>query len=62
MTASKHQPHLLVLGGGPAGYAAAFHAADLGLRVTLVDLEPNPGGVSGLHSVKGAVTCSLGSA
>ena len=44
MTASKHQPHLLVLGGGPAGYAAAFHAADLGLRVTLVDLEPNPGG------------------
>lgn len=37
--------HLLVLGGGPAGYAGAFHAADLGLKVTLVDMEPNPGGV-----------------
>jgi len=36
---------LLVLGGGPAGYAGAFHAADLGLDVTLVDREPNPGGV-----------------
>ncbi|MHC4871417.1 MAG: dihydrolipoyl dehydrogenase [Planctomycetota bacterium] len=36
---------LLVLGGGPAGYAGAFHAADLGMQVTLVDLEPDPGGV-----------------
>ena len=34
-----------VIGGGPGGYAAAFMAADLGLRVALVDLEPNPGGV-----------------
>lgn len=34
-----------VVGGGPGGYPAAFHAADLGLRVTLVDTEPNPGGV-----------------
>ncbi|MDA1307793.1 MAG: dihydrolipoyl dehydrogenase, partial [Acidobacteria bacterium] len=25
--------------------AAAFHAADLGMQVTLVDMEPNPGGV-----------------
>ncbi|MCF7837624.1 MAG: dihydrolipoyl dehydrogenase [Candidatus Marinimicrobia bacterium] len=36
---------LLVIGAGPGGYPAAFHAADLGLRVTLVDPEPNPGGV-----------------
>ena len=36
---------LVVVGGGPGGYAAAFRAADLGLAVTLVDLEPNPGGV-----------------
>ncbi len=36
---------LLVLGAGPGGYAAAFLAADLGLQVTLVDPEPNPGGV-----------------
>src|SRR5882724_4541990 len=34
-----------VIGGGPGGYAAAFMAADLGLQVTLIDLEPNPGGV-----------------
>ncbi len=36
--------HLAVLGAGPAGYAAAFRAADLGLEVTLIDLDPNPGG------------------
>ncbi len=36
---------LAVVGGGPGGYAAAFLAADLGLDVTLIDLEPNPGGV-----------------
>jgi dihydrolipoamide dehydrogenase len=36
---------LVVIGGGPGGYAAAFHAADLGIETTLVDLEANPGGV-----------------
>ncbi len=36
---------LVVIGAGPGGYAAAFHAADLGMQVTLVDTEPNPGGV-----------------
>jgi dihydrolipoamide dehydrogenase len=36
---------LVVVGAGPGGYAAAFYAADLGLSVTLVDTEPNPGGV-----------------
>jgi dihydrolipoyl dehydrogenase len=35
---------VLVIGGGPAGYGAAFRAADLGLEVTLVDLDKNPGG------------------
>ncbi|MFW5856327.1 MAG: FAD-dependent oxidoreductase, partial [Planctomycetota bacterium] len=45
MTKEKESPRLLVLGGGPGGYAGAFHAADLGLDVTLVDREPNPGGV-----------------
>ena len=33
-----------VVGGGPGGYAAAFMAADLGLDVTIVELDPNPGG------------------
>ena len=37
--------HLAVIGGGPGGYAAAFLAADLGLEVTLIDPEINPGGV-----------------
>jgi dihydrolipoamide dehydrogenase len=36
---------LVVIGGGPGGYAAAFYAADLGMQVTLVDREANPGGV-----------------
>ena len=34
-----------VVGGGPGGYAAAFLAADLGMKVTLIDPETNPGGV-----------------
>src|SRR6202050_772134 len=36
---------IAVVGGGPGGYAAAFLAADLGLQVTLIDPEANPGGV-----------------
>lgn len=36
---------LVVLGGGPGGYAAAFMAADLGMEVTLINREVNPGGV-----------------
>jgi len=34
-----------IVGGGPGGYAAAFLAADLGLKVTMIDPEVNPGGV-----------------
>jgi dihydrolipoamide dehydrogenase len=37
--------NLTVIGAGPGGYAAAFLAADLGMNVTLVDVEENPGGV-----------------
>jgi dihydrolipoamide dehydrogenase len=36
---------IAVIGGGPGGYAAAFLAADLGMSVTLIDPEINPGGV-----------------
>jgi dihydrolipoamide dehydrogenase len=36
---------VLVIGGGPAGYPAAFYALDLGMSVTMVDDERNPGGV-----------------
>src|ERR1700724_4698000 len=37
--------NIAVVGGGPGGYAAAFLAADLGMRFTLIDPEVNPGGV-----------------
>ncbi len=36
---------LLVLGAGPGGYTAAFRAADLGLKVTLVERWQELGGV-----------------
>ena len=36
---------LMVLGGGPGGYSAAFRAADLGLKVVLVERYATIGGV-----------------
>ncbi len=36
---------LLVLGGGPGGYSAAFRAADLGMKVVLVERYATLGGV-----------------
>jgi dihydrolipoamide dehydrogenase len=36
---------VLVLGAGPGGYAAAFRAADLGLKTVLVERYPTLGGV-----------------
>jgi dihydrolipoamide dehydrogenase len=36
---------ILVLGAGPGGYAAAFHAADKGKKVTLVEQNPRLGGI-----------------
>ncbi len=38
-----HVP-LVVLGGGPGGYAAAFLAADLGMEVAIVDRDERLGG------------------
>jgi dihydrolipoamide dehydrogenase len=35
---------VVVLGGGPGGYAAAFLAADLGLETTIVEADPRLGG------------------
>lgn len=43
--ASLHVADVLVLGGGPGGYTAAFRAADLGKSVVLVDRAPELGGV-----------------
>lgn len=36
---------VVVIGGGPGGYAAAFLAAGEGLSTTLIDLDSTPGGV-----------------
>ncbi|MBE2279740.1 MAG: dihydrolipoyl dehydrogenase [Ignavibacteriaceae bacterium] len=40
-----NKTQLVVIGAGPGGYAAAFAAADLGMNVTAIDLDKNPGGV-----------------
>ena len=42
---ADHDCDLLVLGGGPGGYSAAFRAADLGLKVVLVERYASLGGV-----------------
>jgi len=39
------QADLVVLGAGPGGYTAAFRAADLGMKVTLIERWPTLGGV-----------------
>jgi len=43
--AATRTAQLLVLGAGPGGYTAAFRAADLGLKVTLVERWSTLGGV-----------------
>jgi dihydrolipoamide dehydrogenase len=43
--AAGKQYDVVVLGAGPGGYTAAFRAADLGLRVALVERWPTLGGV-----------------
>ena len=42
---SNLHAQVLVLGAGPGGYTAAFRAADLGLKVILVERYPSLGGV-----------------
>ncbi|MFQ6603931.1 MAG: dihydrolipoyl dehydrogenase [Fidelibacterota bacterium] len=45
MTNHEAKTDIVVIGAGPGGYAAAFRAADLGRKVTLVDKNPELGGV-----------------
>src|SRR5262245_52798946 len=40
----ERETQVVVIGGGPGGYAAAFRAADLGCEVTLIDSAPALGG------------------
>lgn len=42
---AEQHSQLVVLGGGPGGYPAAFAAADHGMKVVLVDEGQKPGGV-----------------
>ena len=41
----KIEAEVVVIGGGPGGYAAAFRAADLGKQVVLIDSRDHLGGV-----------------
>lgn len=41
--------HVVVIGAGPGGYAAAFYASDLGYKVTLINKETRMGGVCTLR-------------
>jgi dihydrolipoamide dehydrogenase len=41
---SESRYDVAVIGAGPGGYAAAFHAADLGLRTVLIDQDAQLGG------------------
>lgn len=41
---SESRYDVAVIGAGPGGYAAAFHAADLGLRTVLIDQNSQLGG------------------
>jgi dihydrolipoamide dehydrogenase len=43
--AEVKETDLVVLGAGPGGYAAAFLAADKGMKVTLIDPRERIGGV-----------------
>ncbi|WP_026227837.1 dihydrolipoyl dehydrogenase [Hoeflea sp. 108] len=47
LPATRREPDcdVVVIGGGPGGYSAAFRAADLGQHVILVEREPTLGGV-----------------
>ena len=42
---SEIKTQLVVLGGGPGGYSAAFRAADLGIETVIVDSRDTHGGV-----------------
>lgn len=45
MNNDSRKTELVVIGAGPGGYAAAFAAADRGIKTIIVDADPQPGGV-----------------
>ncbi len=42
---NTEKTQIAIIGAGPGGYQAAFHCADLGMKVTLIDKGETPGGV-----------------
>lgn len=44
MSNTEVHSQIVVLGGGPGGYAAAFLAADEGMQVTIIEADPRLGG------------------
>jgi dihydrolipoamide dehydrogenase len=42
---AEHDAQLVVIGGGPGGYTAAFRAADLGVKTVLIERYERLGGV-----------------
>jgi dihydrolipoamide dehydrogenase len=44
MSKNARTTDLLVIGGGPGGYAAAFRGSDLGMNVTLIESDTRLGG------------------
>lgn len=42
---NKDKKNVVIIGGGPAGYSAAFRCADLGLNTTIIERYKKLGGV-----------------
>lgn len=42
---AEKKKEIAVIGAGPGGYTAAFMAADLGMSVTVINIDKNPGGI-----------------
>ncbi len=54
-TVASHEADVAVIGGGPAGIAAAAVAAGLGRSVVLLDASPRPGGQIWRHRDRGTL-------
>ncbi|KAL6762516.1 hypothetical protein V8C86DRAFT_2515288 [Haematococcus lacustris] len=52
--------NVVVIGGGWAGFGAAKHLTEQGLNVTLLDAQPNPGGLSTGFRTKGGKAVEAG--
>jgi protoporphyrinogen oxidase len=51
---ASHRPHVAIVGGGYSGLAAGYELTLRGVRATVFESEPEPGGLAGSFSVEGA--------